>query len=88
MKSTYFFLLTTLTLVAEEVHKPSYVADLLGSLIPIIIFFGIWILLAKRMAKNSGVQEAASSNLELAESNLKVAEQLKRIADILDKKEQ
>jgi len=60
--------------------------DLLYTLFPIIVFFGIWIILAKRMGKMSGVKEATDSNLELAKSNLELSKAINRVADALEKK--
>ena len=87
-KYILFCSLATLSFSAEETPQHSILPDIVGTILPIIIFFGIWILLSKKITKNSGVHEAAESNLKLAESNLEIASQLKRIADILEKKEQ
>ena len=87
MKNISTFFLLTLGLIAEENQKHSFVSDLIGSLIPIVVFFVIFLLVIKRMNKNSGVKEAADSNMKLAESNLILAAEIKRIADSLEKKE-
>jgi len=38
----------------EGIMGGGFVSDLLGSLLPILIFFGIWIFLAKKMSKGMG----------------------------------
>ncbi len=38
----------------EGIMGGSFLSDLLGSLLPILIFFGIWIFLAKKMSKGMG----------------------------------
>jgi cell division protease FtsH len=38
----------------EGIMGGGFMSDLLGSLLPIIIFFGIWIFLAKKMSKGMG----------------------------------
>jgi len=38
----------------EGIMGGGFLSDLLGSLLPIIIFFGIWIFLAKKMSKGMG----------------------------------
>ena len=38
----------------EGIMGGGFISDLLGSLLPILIFFGIWIFLAKKMSKGMG----------------------------------
>ena len=87
MKKLSILFFTTLVLFAEEEPKHTFISDMIGSLLPIIVFFGIFIFVIKRINKDNGVKEVSNSNLELAKSNLKVATELKRIADALEKKE-
>jgi cell division protease FtsH len=41
-------------IVYEGVMGGGFLSDLIGSLLPILIFFGIWIFLAKKMSKGMG----------------------------------
>jgi len=84
-KFLFVFIITTLHLFAQTTNA-SFFYDFIGMVLPIVLFFTIWIFLAKKLQKSSGIQEANESNLKLAQANLEVASQLKRIADILEKR--
>jgi len=78
---------TTTTVDGTTVKMESnFFIELFNVLLPIIVFFGIWIILAKKMGKMSGVKEATDSNLELAKSNLELAKAVNRVADTLEKR--
>jgi ATP-dependent Zn protease len=87
MKKISLFFLTTLLLLAEEESQHTFFSDLMSKLIPIVIFFGIFIFLARKMNKKYGAQAAIDSNNKLTESNEKLTSELKRVADALEKKE-
>ncbi len=87
MKNIFIFFFLTLSLIAEENQKHTFTSDLIGNLLPIVVFFIIFLFVVKKMNKTSGVKEAADSNIKLAESNLILAAEIKRVADALEKKE-
>ena len=87
MKKVVIYFFSTLILLADETSNHTFSSDLMSKLIPIVVFFGIFIILARKMNKKYGVEAAVESNNKLTESNEKLTAEMKRVADALEKKE-